>query len=115
MASITMMKCTILVRLYRLFQGDAYLVQDWKIHIMSCIPLYPFYILFRLAVGSNEGIILYLRILYTIFQLAVALVCFLRLKRFGWASFFVGLIYLLFTPLILLPCPTIRWDSVLPC
>lgn len=84
--------------LYRLFQGDAYLVQDWKIHIMSCIPLYPFYILFRLAVGSNEGIILYLRILYTIFQLAVALVCFLRLKRFGWASFFVGLIYLLFTP-----------------
>lgn len=84
--------------LYRLFQGDTYLVQDWKVHMMSCIPLYPFYILFRLVVGSNEGVILYLRLLYVVFQLAVALICFLRLKHFGWASFFVSLIYLLFTP-----------------
>ena len=31
--------------LYRLYQGDVYLVHDWQIHIMSFIPVYPFYAL----------------------------------------------------------------------
>ena len=84
--------------LYRLYQGDVYLVQDWQFHVMSCIPVYPFYVLFRLVAGSNEGVILYLRILYTVFQLGVAAVCFLRLRHLGWGSLFPSLIYLLFTP-----------------
>ena len=84
--------------LYRLYQGDVYLVHDWQIHIMSFIPVYPFYALFHLITGSNEGVILYLRILYTIFQLGVATVCFLRLRHLGWGSLFVSLVYLLFTP-----------------
>ena len=50
--------------LYRLFQGDVYLVHDWQLHLMSCIPVYPFYALFRLITGSNDGVILFLRILY---------------------------------------------------
>lgn len=55
--------------LYRLFQGDVYLVHDWQLHLMSCIPVYPFYALFRLITGSNDGVILFLRILYVVFQL----------------------------------------------
>lgn len=84
--------------LNRLYCGDAYLVQAWQIDIMSLIPVYPFYLLFRLITGSNEGLILFLRILYVGFQLCVSLVCFLRLKHKGWVSLFVSLIYLLFTP-----------------
>ncbi|MCI8744492.1 MAG: hypothetical protein HFI25_02290 [Lachnospiraceae bacterium] len=84
--------------LYRLFQGDVYLVHDWQLHLMSCIPAYPFYALFRLITGSNDGVILFLRILYVIFQLTVALVCFLRLRHLKWGGLLVSLLYLLFTP-----------------
>ena len=84
--------------LNRLYQGDIYLVDDWHMHVMSYIPIYPFYILFRLINGSNEGVILFLRMLYILFQLGVAFICFLRLRHSGIGALFASMIYLLFTP-----------------
>lgn len=65
---------------------------------MSCIPLYPFYVLFRLVFDSNDGIILYLRILYVVFQLTVSVVCYLRLRHLKYGSILICLVYLSFTP-----------------
>lgn len=84
--------------LYRLYRGDVYLVQDWQMHLMSMVPVYPFYVLFRLVRESNEGVILYLRILYVIFQTAVACFVYLRLRKRERGALLVSLVYLLFTP-----------------
>ena len=39
----------------RLYRGDVYLVQDWQMHLMSMIPVYPFYVLFRLVRESMKA------------------------------------------------------------
>ncbi len=83
---------------YRFFQGDAMLVDEWNNVQMFAFITYPLFSFFRLFQNSNEGIVLFFRFAYLIFQALVSLYCFCRLKRFGWARILPALFYFVTTP-----------------
>lgn len=83
---------------YRLWFGDGMLCDEWNPTQQMCsFWLYPFYALFRMFLGSNDGMILAFRLLYIVFQLAVSSYLYGKLKRFGYRSFFPVFFYLLST------------------
>lgn len=83
---------------YRLWFGDGMLCDEWNPTQQMCsFWLYPFYAVFRLILGSNEGMILAFRLLYIVFQLAVSGYLYGRLKKFGQAGILPIFVYLLST------------------
>lgn len=83
---------------YRLWFGDGMLCDEWNPTQQMCsFWLYPFYVLFRLILGSNEGMILAFRLLYIVFQLFISGYLYTKLKRLGYISFFPVFFYLLST------------------
>lgn len=83
---------------YRLWTGDGMLCDEWNPTQQMCsFWLYPFYVLFRLILGSNEGMILAFRLLYIVFQLGISLYLYRRLQRFGEIRVFAVFFYLLST------------------
>lgn len=83
---------------YRLWFGDGMLCDEWNPTQQMCsFWLYPFYVLFRMILGSNEGMILAFRLLYIVFQLCISGYLYGKLKRFGYISFFPVFFYLLST------------------
>ena len=83
---------------YRLWFGDGMLCDEWNPTQQMCsFWLYPFYVLFRLILGSNEGMILAFRLLYIAFQLVISGYLYMKLKRFGMISSFAVFFYLLST------------------
>ena len=83
---------------YRLWDGDGILTDEWMPSQQLCsFWLYPFYALFRLILGSNDGMILAFRLLYIVFQLCISGYLYKKLKGFGYVSFFPSFFYLLNT------------------
>ena len=83
---------------YRLWFGDGMLCDEWNPTQQMCsFWLYPFYVLFRLILGSNEGMILAFRLLYIVFQLLISVYLYGKLKRFGWIAGLGIFFYLLST------------------
>ncbi len=83
---------------YRLWFGDGMLCDEWMPTQQLCsFWLYPFYALFRLILGSNEGMVLAFRFLYIVFQLAISGYLYGRLKKYGVISFLPVFLYLLST------------------
>ena len=83
---------------YRLWFGDGMLCDEWNPTQQMCsFWLYPFYVLFRLILGSNDGMILAFRLLYVVFQLCISGYLYGKLKKFGYISFFPIFFYLLST------------------
>lgn len=83
---------------YRLWRGDGMLCDEWNPTQQMCsFWLYPFYAVFRLILGSNEGMILAFRLLYIIFQMIISTYIYQRLKKFGFISIFPAFFYLLST------------------
>lgn len=83
---------------YRFFQGDAMLVDEWNNVQLFAFVTYPLYCLIRLFHHSNEGIVIIFRIAYLIFQAAAASYCYCRMRRFGWARVIPSLFYFVTTP-----------------
>ena len=83
---------------YRFFQGDAMLVDEWNNVQLFALITYPIYWLIRLVHNSNEEIILIFRMAYLVFQALVSVWCFCRLKRFGWIRILPALFYFVTTP-----------------
>lgn len=83
---------------YRLWFGDGMLCDEWNPTQQMCsFWLYPFYALFRLILGSNDGMILAFRLLYIVFQLLISIYLYGKLKRFGQIAGFGIFFYLLST------------------
>lgn len=83
---------------YRLWFGDGMLCDEWNPTQQMCsFWLYPFYALFRLILGSNDGMILAFRLLYIAFQLFISGYLYGKLKKFGYISFLPIFFYLLST------------------
>lgn len=83
---------------YRLWFGDGMLCDEWNPTQQMCsFWLYPFYVLFRMILGSNEGMILAFRLLYIVFQLFISGYLYKKLKRFGYIGIFPVFFYLLST------------------
>lgn len=83
---------------YRFFQGDAMLIDEWNNVQLFAFVTYPIYCLIRLFHHSNEGIVLIFRFAYLIFQMAVSVYCYVRMKRFGWVRILPALFYFVTTP-----------------
>lgn len=83
---------------YRFFQGDAMLVDEWNNVQLFALITYPVYCLVRLFHDSNEGIVLIFRIAYLVFQGAAASYCYVTLRRFGWVRILPAVFYFLTTP-----------------
>lgn len=83
---------------YRFFQGDAMLIDEWNNGQLFSFITYPLFVLVRLFHPSNDGIVLIFRFLYLAFQAAVSVYCFVRLKRFGWVRILPALFYFVTTP-----------------
>ena len=83
---------------YRLWFGDGMLCDEWNPTQQMCsFWLYPFYVLFRLILGSNDGMILAFRLLYIVFQLFISGYMYGKLKKLGYISFLPIFFYLLST------------------
>lgn len=83
---------------YRLWYGDGMLCDEWNPTQQMCsFWLFPFYALFRMILGSNEGMILAFRLLYIVFQLLIGGYLYGRLKKYGLPAFFAIGFYLLST------------------
>lgn len=83
---------------YRLWFGDGMLCDEWNPTQQMCsFWLYPFYVMFRLILGSNEGMILAFRLLYIVFQLFISGYLYGKLKKFGYISILPIFFYLLST------------------
>ncbi len=83
---------------YRFFQGDAMLVDEWNNCQLFAFVTYPLFCLFRLFRGTNEGVVLVFRMFYLAFQAAVSVYCFRRLSRFGAARLLPAIYYFVTTP-----------------
>lgn len=83
---------------YRFFQGDAMLVDEWNNAELFALITYPLYSLIHLVRGSNEGIVVIFRISYLIFQVLAASWCFVRMRRLGWFRIVPALYYFVTTP-----------------
>lgn len=83
---------------YRFFQGDAMLIDEWNNAQLFAFITYPLFCLIRLFLPSNDGIILVFRMCYLGFQILVSMYCYRKLKRFGWARIIPALFYFVTTP-----------------
>ncbi len=83
---------------YRFFQGDGMLVDEWNNVQLFAFVTYPLYGLARLFCHGNDGIVLTFRIFYLVFQVFVSGYCFCQLKRFGWIRMIPALFYFVTTP-----------------
>lgn len=83
---------------YRFFQGDAMLVDEWNNVQLFAFVTYPLYCLIRFFLHSNDGIVYLFRIAYLVFQSAAASYCYCRMKRFGWIRILPALFYFVTTP-----------------
>ena len=83
---------------YRFWQGDAMLIDEWNNVQLFAFITYPLLWLIRLFHDSNEGIVLIFRMAYLMFQIAVSVYCYVRMKRFGWVRILPALYYFVTTP-----------------
>jgi|GEM_PF-5308793 len=71
---------------YRVYLGDALLIDEWQESQFSSFLQYLPLALFIRVTGSADGIVLFFRILFVICQTAVSIFIFFRMKRFGVLS-----------------------------
>lgn len=83
---------------YRFYLGDAMFYDDWHIAQMIGIFIYPFVALFQSIFKSNDGIILFMRLVYSFFVLLVGTFFYVRFNKKGYVAIFSSVVYMLFTP-----------------
>lgn len=83
---------------HRLSLGDIFIKDEWHLSQLSGFLLLPFVTLYRLIMGSTEGIILTARFAYVLLHAAVSLFVYDKLKKYGYISVFAAILYFIFTP-----------------
>ena len=82
----------------RLSMGDALITEEWHLSQLSGFLLVPFVSIYKLIVGSTDGIILAARFNYIIFHTVVTSVIYLRLRNKGILSVVASFLFFIFTP-----------------
>lgn len=82
----------------RISMGDALITEEWHLSQLSGFLLIPFVSIYKLIVGSTEGIILAARFNYIIFHAVVSSVIYLRLRNKGILSVVASFLFFIFTP-----------------
>ena len=84
---------------YRIFRGDALLIDEWHLTMFSSFLQYLPLAAFIKVTGSTDGIILFFRLLYVISQTAVAVFVFSRMKRYGvFTGLCAALLFFVYVP-----------------
>lgn len=83
---------------HRLVMGDRLFADEWHLSQLSGVLNVPFVWLYRAFTGGTEGIILAARYLYVVFHGLVAVFCYARLRKYGFAALPAAGLYFLYTP-----------------
>lgn len=83
---------------HRLSLGDIFIKDEWHLSQLSGFLLLPFVSLYKLIMGSTEGILLTARFAYVLLHAAVSLFVYDKLKNYGYVSVFAAILYFVFTP-----------------
>lgn len=83
---------------HRLTKQDRLLVDEWNLSQLSGALLYPYLKLYLLLHPTTEGILLHIRLLYSVLQVVITIFLIIRLRKYGRIAYFLGYFYLLFTP-----------------
>ena len=84
---------------YRLVLGESLIADEWHVSQLSAFLLYLPVKLYVSVVGSTEGIMLFFRHMFVICQSIVSALVYVRLRKYGIASLFSMLIFMLHIPL----------------
>lgn len=82
----------------RLSMGDALITEEWHLSQLSGVLLIPFVSIYKLIVGSTEGIILAARFNYIIFHAVVSSVIYIKLRNKGILSVIASFLFFIYTP-----------------
>lgn len=83
---------------HRLSLGDSLLSDEWHLSQFSGFLLLPFVSLYRLIMGSTEGILLTARFTYVILHAAITFFSYNKIKKIGYMSVIACVLYFIFTP-----------------
>lgn len=87
---------------HRFTMGDSMVTDEWNIIQLFSFFLYLPVKVYILIVGSTEGIILFFRYLFVIFQSASSIAIYLIFRKYGPVSVFALLIFCLYLPATLM-------------
>jgi len=83
---------------YRLTMGDSFLTDEWHLSQLSGFLLYLPVKAYVLISGSTEGIILFFRYFFIVFQSIISTVIYCRLRKYGLFAILAALIFYLNIP-----------------
>ncbi len=83
---------------HRLTLGDALLKHEWNLSQLSSFLLYPFVWLYTTITGGTTGIVLAARYAYIFTHLAVSVIIYVRLHKYGYSAVIASVLYFFFTP-----------------
>ncbi|MCH5248882.1 MAG: hypothetical protein J1E98_03070 [Lachnospiraceae bacterium] len=85
---------------YRFYLGDAFLVDDWSPEQLHGVVLLPLIYTYRLFSESNDGIFIFIRILYLLLKFVILVYGFARLhNKNNYRMIYAGLLlWYFFTP-----------------
>ena len=83
---------------HRLSLGDMLFADEWHLSQLSGFITMPFVWLYRMIVGSTDGIILAARYLYVVLHALVAIFLYIRTKKYGALAAVAAVLYFIYTP-----------------
>lgn len=82
---------------YRFIQGDKILYEEWNNTQLCALLIIPFLKAYLLIAKTTDGIYLYIRVMYTILKIILAIVIYFRLKKFDKLGAYISsLIFLIY-------------------
>lgn len=102
---------------HRLGLSDTLFADEWHLSQMTGFLLMPFVWLYRMIVGSTQGIMLTFRVLYLIMHALVCVFAYKRLRKYGYVAAVGISLYFLYTPynIMALSYNTIALDLLVLC
>lgn len=84
---------------HRFWTGDRPIIDEWSGVQFYAVALLPIYSLYRMLVGSSDGVYLFFRIIMVLADFALSLYIYQSLRKKGdvWPAFLGALLFLLYT------------------
>lgn len=81
----------------RLIQGDGLFTDEWHLSQLSSVLLYPAVRIFTAVTGGTAGIVLFMRRLFVLFQLAVSIFSYKTLRKEGATALLISISFMLYS------------------
>ncbi len=77
---------------HRILKGDSLFVDDWHASQISSFLQYPFVLVYTYLMGSTEGIVLFMRLIYAVIQLGTGLFIYFKLKNNSYIAAIMAMV-----------------------